>query len=349
VSEVPDRSWASRVASTAGALAFLSAAAFAEIYACAGSSVRVFADDALSGDPPVREIQGVATGITECYGIALDNWHNELWVSTQDSVSVFRATDSGNLAPLRAIRGNLTGIGFAVSVAVDLEADEVLVGSAFGGIFAFPRSGNGNIAPLRTIQGPSTDLTNVGGLFVDQVNDELYAADFFSSTPEVVVFARQAAGDVPPLRQIAGFPGQNPVGLFVDSRANEVYVSVGQPAIWVYDLAGTFFFSIQGPSTQLGVTTGLTMDQDGMLLVGNENPAPASPDPMLGFQRYPPGDRPPTFQISSAAPGGRPLWGIASSRAFACGEGNTTSRCLFRHSFEGGNVADWSASNGLVP
>ena len=317
-------------------------AARAEIFACTSNSeVRVFADDAGNFALPIRTIAGPATGILECYGLALDNWHNELWVTTQSTISVFRATDNGDVAPLRTIAAP----GFAVALALDLEADEIYVGTTAGVISAYPRTGNGSPAPLRSIQGGLTGLGGtVGGLFVDRVNDELYAENYAGS---VVVFARLADGNIPPVRPFASFT--RPFGLVVDPRANEVFVASGDAAIKVRDRTGAAIRQITGAGTLLTQSTGLSLLQDGTVLVGNQLGSPTTNDEILGFPRTQNGSGSPTFELLLAAPLMRAIWGVASTRAFECGEGQTASRCLFRNSFEGGDASDWSTSVGIIP
>ena len=59
-------------------LAATATPAVADTYACAGDSIRVFAEDAGLESQPIRTITGPTAGVAECYAIALDTWHNEL-------------------------------------------------------------------------------------------------------------------------------------------------------------------------------------------------------------------------------------------------------------------------------
>ena len=59
-----------------------------------------------------------------------------------------------------------------------------------------------------------------------------------------------------------------------------------------------------------------------------------TPDAIFGYPRTQNGDVAWVVDINFAAPLQRTLWGIASSRAFECDEGQSTSYCLFRSSFE---------------
>ena len=301
--------------------------ALADTYVCAGDSIGVFADDAGLGSQPIRTITGPTAGVAECYAIAIDNLHGELWVTTQSTVRVFPARANGDVAPLRTITG--PGL-FATSIAVDVEADEVYVGTpGGGGIFVFARTGNGSPAPLRAIQGDQTTLGNVVGLFVDRVNNELYAVNYGGS---VVVFARTANGNVAPLRPF--ITSTYPFGLVVDARANEVFLATGTGYVRAFDRSGAALRTIDGTSSGLTQTAGLALRRDGILLVGNQYRSSSIPDAVFGFPRAQNGNASPVIDINFAAPLSRVSWGIATSQAYACGEGQTTSYCLFRSGFE---------------
>jgi hypothetical protein len=307
--------------------------ASAEIFACAGDAVRVFADDAVDDAAPLRIITGPMTGINECYGVALDTVHGELWVTTQISVSAFRATDSGNVPPLRSIGGNATGIGFAVAVAVDVEAEEVIVGGTSPGLLAtFPRTGSGNIAPTRAIQGGSMMVGTPTAVFIDRVRGELVVSSI-SPTPGVYSFDRLGSGDVPPLRPPIALT--YPAGLFVDARTRELYVvEATYPALFVFNQDGAVVRTLQGPNTQMTSPYGLSVTWDGELLVGNRNPVFDGTDPIRAYVNQGLGNLAPVRQINLGAPSQRHLYGIVSSRAHACGAGNVVSSCLFRDGFQ---------------
>ena len=300
--------------------------ALADTYVCAGDSIGVFADDAGLGSQPIRTITGPTAGVAECYAIALDNLHGELWVTTQSTVRVFPARANGDVAPLRTITGPTL---FATGIAVDVEADEVYVGTPGGSIFVFARTGNGSPAPLRTIQGSQTTLGTVVGIFIDRVYNELYAVNYGGS---VVVFDRTANGDVAPSRPFTN--STNPFGLVVDARANEVFLATGTGYIRTFDRSGAALRTIDGTSSGLTQTTGLALRRDGILLVGNQYRSATVTDAVFGFPRTQNGNASSIIDIYFAAPLSRVSWGVATSQAYACGEGQTTSYCLFRTGFE---------------
>ncbi len=305
-------------------LVLVAAPAFADTYVCAGDSINVFADDAGLGSSPIRTITGPTAGIAECYGIALDDRHGELWVSTQSTIRAFSARANGDATPLRTITGPSL---FALALAVDVDANEVYVGTPGGTIFVYPRTDNGSPMPLRTIH--SASLGTVVGVFVDRVNDELYAVNNEGS---VVVFVRTADGsNVSPLRPFATV--QSPFGLVVDAHGNEVFLATGAGSVLVYDRNGAPLRTIAS-SGNLTQSSGLALRRDGILLVGNQYRSATTQDAVFGFQRTQNGDISPIFDINFAAPLQRTAWGVTTSSAFECDGGQTTSYCLFRSGFE---------------
>ena len=306
----------------AAPLALTAIPVLADTYLCAGDSVRVFADDAGLGSSPIRTITGPTAGIAECYAIALDNKHGELWVTTQSTIRAFAARADGDATPLRTITGPSL---FAVGIAVDVEADEVYVGTPGGQIFVYPRTGNGSPTPLRTIQ--SAALGTVVGLFVDRVNDELYAVNGAGS---IVVFSRTADGTVSPLRPFA--TTTQPFGLVVDAHGNEVFVAEGASTISVRDRSGALLRSIN--DANLTKSTGLALRRDAILLVGNQYQSSTIQDAVFGYPRAQSGGTSSVIDINFAAPLQRSAWGLATSHGFECNEGQTTSYCLFREGFE---------------
>jgi hypothetical protein len=79
---------------------------------------------------------------------------------------------------------------------------------------------------------------------------------------------------------------------------------------------------------------GFSLTSDGELLVGNRNPVFDGADPITVYVNEALGHLAPIRQINRGAPPQRHLYGIASSRALACGAGNVVSSCLFRDGFE---------------
>jgi hypothetical protein len=98
-----------------------------------------------------------------------------------DSVLVFRSSDSGNVAPIRVIKGPRTAISRPLGVYFDAKNQEVVV-STWGNQRAliFPRTANGDVAPIRQIRSApdgvgSPQLSHLGGMSFDTKREEILA------------------------------------------------------------------------------------------------------------------------------------------------------------------------------
>lgn len=305
----------------------------ADIYACAGDSIRVFAQTATPDSPPIRVIAGAASGVSECYGIALDTLHGELWVA-HGVVSVFRADASGNVAPLRRIGTVSGGVGsanaFASSVAVDVAGDEVVVGTVGGMIMTFPRTGQGNIAATRTMQVGSYIDVPVA-MVVDRIHDEILAIGYQGSS-SIYAFPRLQDGPAAPLRTPLATGLVNLRGLVLDRDGDYIHVA-GQSGMAMFGRDGSFF----GHTGNQTLTSpwGLVLADDA-ILVANQSNAPDNPNPIYFYTHSPPGGSPIRL-IRSAAPANRAVFGITTSAAKHCSAGHVIDDCLFRSGFQGGS------------
>lgn len=304
----------------------------AEVYVCTGTSVRVFPDVPQSPDP-IRVIEGAATGITECYGMALDSDRNELWVASGD-VLVFAADANGNALPLRRIATGASPGGFAVSVAVDTLADEVVVGGITA-IATYARSAVGPAAPKRLITDAGIS-GSIAGVVVDRVRDVLWVTDASS----VRTYSRLANGASAPLSLPSAVGGatnlQFRVGqLALHERAGVLFVAAAsQPGVLVFDLTGTLV-GVKATSSPVSLPFGLNLTGNGRLRVGASYAATmGQPVPIVEFDALPPNDTPGAILLTAAAPAGRPLYGIVSSSAMGCAAGNMYWNCVFRDAFE---------------
>lgn len=89
--------------------------------------------------------------------------------------------------------------------AYDAVHDEIVVSSPFAqAILTFRGGADGEEPPIRVIQGPRTQIVSERGLdklALDPVNGEIYVA---TSLDQILVFPREANGDVPPARVLGG-------------------------------------------------------------------------------------------------------------------------------------------------
>ena len=113
--------------------------------------------------------------------MALHEGRGEIFVANDadDSVLVFKITDSGDVAPTRVIKGARTRIKNPTGVNVDAVNNELWVAS-MGNYTAtvFPLTANGNVAPVRQIRGgPATGealmIGNPGAVGYDSKRQEI--------------------------------------------------------------------------------------------------------------------------------------------------------------------------------
>ncbi len=90
-------------------------------------------------------------------------------------------------------------------IAYDPIHDEIVVTSPFTqAILTFRGGASGEEPPLRVIQGPHTQILGVGGIdkvSIDPEHNEIFLA---TANQNIVVFPREANGDVTPIRVLAG-------------------------------------------------------------------------------------------------------------------------------------------------
>jgi len=125
-------------------------------------------------------IQGSATRLNWPAHISLDVEHQELYVANPvtHEISVFRATDSGNVAPIRSLKGPHTQISYPHGVFVDTKNDEVVVAN-FGNHSStiYRRTASGDAAPIRQIRSAPADAPapmfgNIGSTTYDTKRNE---------------------------------------------------------------------------------------------------------------------------------------------------------------------------------
>jgi DNA-binding beta-propeller fold protein YncE len=205
------------------------------------------------------------------FGVTGAQAQSELYVANglSDSVTVYAATASGDVAPVRTIAGALTLIDTPTGIAVDGVHNELFVANFFdNSITVYTRTANGNVAPLRRIAGALTGLDQPRQVALDLVNDELFVAN--GGGDSILVFSRTADGDVAPLRTITLAAFDNPRAIAVDTVNNEIFVLLrGPDAVAVYSRtangAAAALRTIAGGNTGIDSPEGMSVD-----LVNNE-------------------------------------------------------------------------------
>jgi len=130
---------------------------------------------------PLRVIKGARTQLNWPSHVALHEGRGEIFVANDadDSVLVFKITDSGDVPPTRVIKGARTRIKNPTGVNVDAVNNELWV-ARMGNYTAtvFPLTANGNVAPVRQIRGgPATGealmIGNPGAVGYDSKRQEI--------------------------------------------------------------------------------------------------------------------------------------------------------------------------------
>lgn len=154
-------------------------------------------------------------------------------------IAAFTRLAKENAVPTRKLEGQRTRLGRTMhDMAYDPIHDEIVVGSPFAqAVLTFRGGANGEERPLRIIQGPRTQIISqwngVDRLAIDPVNNEIYVGTLHN---RILVFDRQANGDVAPKRVLGGPDtqfGGNPI-IRVDAERNLLLVS-GGGGVLVFD------------------------------------------------------------------------------------------------------------------
>ncbi|MEE8550115.1 MAG: hypothetical protein V3T08_02545, partial [Gemmatimonadota bacterium] len=121
-------------------------------------------------------------------------------------IAAFSRLAKENTPPVRALAGQKTLISRTMhDLAYDAIHDEIVVPSPLTqAILTFRGGADGDEAPIRVIQGPKTQIMGVGAMdkvSIDPANNEIYVA---TARHNIVVFPREANGDVAPIRVLGG-------------------------------------------------------------------------------------------------------------------------------------------------
>lgn len=199
-------------------------------------------------------------------------------------------TGSGSLrladrAPSRVIRDTYPTYS---AIALDVSTNEVfLQDENLFGIKTFDRltntpPGAALSEPKRQLLGtPTTKLEFNCGLYVDPKTGDLYSVAN-DTVDTLVIFSRNAAGDVPPKRELT-IPHRS-YGIAVDEQAQEMFLTSQHPSrilTWRKQAQGSEkpFRVIEGTKTQLEDAHGIGLDtKNGWIFVANHG---STDDPKL--------------------------------------------------------------------
>ncbi len=255
--------------------------------------------------PPLRVIKDQDPNFNT---LSVDLVNDEILVGNdaQETLQVYSRSAQGLVAPLREIGGQKTFLTFPGQVIIDPVHNEIWnVGNDIADLITvYPRTASGNVAPIRRIDGkrPQLRFNRSWGISLDMVNDELFVTH--QKRNQISVFARTTNTDADrhaaAKRTIRG-PATglaNAHGIFVDPKANEIYVAnlghavakdptnglpVGSthlPSITVYarNAKGNAapLRTIQGPNTTLDNAKPIFVDSERhQIVVANGSPTHA--------------------------------------------------------------------------
>ncbi|HEY3675887.1 MAG TPA: NHL repeat-containing protein [Candidatus Tumulicola sp.] len=165
-------------------------------------SVTVYAAGANGNATPLQTIAGANTGLSEAYGIAVDNT-NQIYVTnvSNSSVTVYAAGSNGNVTPEQTISGSNTGLHDPVGIALDASGD-MYVANTNDSVTVYATGANGNVTPIRTITGNMTKLDSPRGVAIDATGN-IYVANG-SNSSSVTVYAPGTKKNVKPIQTIKG-------------------------------------------------------------------------------------------------------------------------------------------------
>jgi hypothetical protein len=216
-----------------------------------GGAVLTLPGGADGGAPPLRVLQGPATGLVQPDTLYVDVAHDEMIVdSGDDSVLVFPRTAIGNTAPIRKLGGPKTQIRNIYGMSVDSVHNVIVVANrvdlggreSSDGILIFNRTDSGDVAPRAVIAGPRTGIIKIRQVVVDEERGQIFATiknnfenyEFTDERPSpwnpdktgfIGVWSIDDNGDVPPRGVIKG-PATGliwPAGVAINPKNREVY------------------------------------------------------------------------------------------------------------------------------
>lgn len=140
-------------------------------------------------------------------------------------IAVFARLAEGGQPPVRRIQGQKTLLGRAVHAIVYNEIhDEIVFPQGFAqAILTFRGAASGEEPPIRVIHGSRTQLQAPDPVTVDPINNEIFVPE----DNRVLVFAREANGNVAPIR-VLRVPEDTRLGITAVFPAHNLFVVSGR-------------------------------------------------------------------------------------------------------------------------
>jgi len=170
--------------------------------------IHVFASGATGDVAPLRTISGAHTKFDSPSGMGFDSaghLYVANYLSAASPILEFSKTANGNAAPIATLGGSHTGLGGVFNVNLD-PGDRIIAGNNSGtSVRVFAAGAHGNVSPVAKISGSNTKFTYITSTGVDS-NGLIYVANAKVTTgvDKILVFAKNANGNVAPLANITG-------------------------------------------------------------------------------------------------------------------------------------------------
>jgi DNA-binding beta-propeller fold protein YncE len=221
-------------------------------------------------------------------GNALSSYH----LPQRTEAQGFAADEVSKRDPIRVIRDPYAGYS---AVAVDPARGEVvLTDENLFNILVYDREENTPplatlSEPKRMIGGLNTKIEFQCGLYIDPANGDIYAVNN-DTVDTLVIFDRQAKGNVPPTRELATPHGT--FGIAVDEQNKEIFLTIQHDsAVVVYDKMAEGDDApvrlLQGNNTRLADPHGIVLDVENDLMYvtnhGSSHEVRAGLGPRTGY------------------------------------------------------------------
>lgn len=221
--------------------------------------------------PAQQTISGPNTAVQTPMGIAVDADYIYVTQYSSNSVTVYNQNADGNVPPIRSISGASTLLSSPHDLAIDSNFIYVVNmegnNTNYYSINVYNLTDNGNVTPVRTIYGDQTSLGSSGeggpgGVAVD--SNYIYVVR--PAINAVLVFNKNADGNVVPVRNISGILTGMSIPYGVDVNEYFIYVGNLDGSITVYNLTDNGNVSpvqtITGNLTTLSNTVGIAVDSE---------------------------------------------------------------------------------------
>jgi DNA-binding beta-propeller fold protein YncE len=240
-------------------------------------TIAIYASGSNGRVAPIGVIGGPKTGLADPQGITLDS-SGKIYVANSgsefdenDSITVYAAGSTGNVAPTATISGLNTGLDEPAGIALD-SSRNIYVANEDGfanSITVYPAGSNGNATPT-IISGSATKLSNPAGIAFDSTGSNIYVAN----DGLITEYPATSSGNVAPTTTITSSDISFQVhGIALDS-SNNIYVT-NEDLIEVFAAGSTGSSTptsvISGSNTDLDVPFGITLDSTADIYVTNNS------------------------------------------------------------------------------